>query len=238
MGATDVGRIAATVGHQGPQPGPGAQNVGHRKAGLGEELRDTLEDVIHVGGLGGELAIVALLRSNGLHRAVAKHDGVLHLVNAGWRIEDGAKYSTHLLEQDPELTVLWAANDYVALGALETLQQQDRKPGQDIVLGGIDWEPRALGLVEQGVLTTSIGGHVLDGLWALLLLYDHHHGFDFTQVSSRSSWGVAARETASIFLKLFQRGSLRRVDLRQFSVAQTQPGEPSERSVNALLPLL
>jgi len=193
---------------------------------------------LHVGGLGGALAGVAVLRANGLHRAVARQGASLTLVAAGWSQDEGAQSTAELLQHDPDLNVVWAVNDDVALGAVRTLKAHGREPGKDVLVGGIDWDPRALQEIKRGLITVSIGGHVTDGLWALLLLYDHHHGHDFVKLRQHSSWGVAEPGSAGSLLKLFELGGLRQVDLRRFSRAESSPGEPLELSVNSLLPML
>ncbi|MFL5354927.1 ABC transporter substrate-binding protein [Archangium sp.] len=167
----------------------------------------------------------ALLREEGLRQALAgsRHAELLQSVSASWR-EDVARRKTFLLRRRyPELQAVWAANDRMALGALKGLE--DAGAGGQVVVGGIDWTPEALEAVRDGRMVASLGGHFLEGAWALVLLYDYHQGHDFA--SERLEWRTRllplTRDTVDAWLRLHLGMDWEAFDFRAFSKA-AHPG--------------
>jgi ABC-type sugar transport system substrate-binding protein len=101
------------------------------------------------------------------------------LVFAYWT-RDAARRSTRkLLEQYPDTSVVWAASDRMALGAVDAAKQLGRTPGEDLYVGGFDWTRQGLQAIADGDMAASVGGHFLEGVWAVVMAYDHYYGFDF-----------------------------------------------------------
>ncbi len=96
------------------------------------------------------------------------------VINAHWSYEDG-RHRARVVDRYPDLNILWAANDAMALGAYEELHLL--KPG--IIVGGMGGFPDALVSIQKDQLKATIGGHFMIGAWALVLLYDYHYGADF-----------------------------------------------------------
>jgi ABC-type sugar transport system substrate-binding protein len=161
------------------------------------------------------------LRSEGLRQAMAGWEGaeLLQGVSASWDAEVARRKAELLLRRYPSLQLLWAANDTMALGALRAVEASGRRPGQDVVLGGIDWTPAALQAVREGRLVTTLGGHFLEGAWALVLLYDHHHGRDFASegLEWRTSLAPVTRADVDTLLQLLGEGDCAAIDFRAFS---------------------
>ncbi|WNG41669.1 substrate-binding domain-containing protein [Archangium violaceum] len=130
----------------------------------------------------------AILRNEGLRHALAGRKGaeLLQSVSASWLGDEARRKTSLLLRRYPGAQVVWAANDDMALGAVRGMEDVGRRPGEDVWVGGIDWTPQALQAVREGKLVTSLGGHFLEGAWALVLLYDHAQGRDFA--SERLEW--------------------------------------------------
>ena len=123
------------------------------------------------------------IRSAGLRRAL-EEDPDSHLaqeVNARLQSDVAALKTPHLLARHRMTNAIWSATDSMAIGAA------DAAHGQDLVIGGIGWTPRALEAIESGTLHVSLGGHFTMVGWALVLLYDHHNGFDFADGPSGTS---------------------------------------------------
>ena len=93
-----------------------------------------------------------------------------------------------MLVAAPQIRVLWCANDSMALGALAAAVEAGRRPGEDLLIGGVDLVDRALAEVAAGRLEVSIGGHLVDGARALLLLHDHHQKRDLVPRVGRPTW--------------------------------------------------
>ncbi len=184
---------------------------------------------VHLIALGGTPVDQATIeREKGLRRAVSERDDVvlLQLVAADWLFAEAVRLTPLLLRRYPEATVLWTASDSMALGALDALHRLGREPGTDILVGGADWEPRALEAVRRGEMVATVDGHFLEGAWVMVLLHDHHHGLDFARerVDWRSEMLPITRENLSRCLEFL--GDSRRwkaIDFRAFSKAEN-PG--------------
>jgi len=163
----------------------------------------------------------ALRRTEGLRQGVAGWEGavLLQSVSASWAPDVALRKTALLLRRYPELQALWAANDDMALGAVRALEEAGRRPGEDVLVGGIDWAPLALQAVREGRLVTTLGGHFLEGAWALVLLHDHHHGRDFA--SAGLDWRTAmvpiTRGNVDVFLRFLGEGDWESLDFRAFS---------------------
>lgn len=72
----------------------------------------------------------------------------------------------------PEIRIIWAANDAMALRAIEALKESDSIPGQDILVTGFDLIPEARQKIQQKELFNSYGGHYMSAAWGLVYIYD------------------------------------------------------------------
>jgi len=163
----------------------------------------------------------ALERTAGLHLALDAWEGatLLQSVSAAWEEALALRKTALLLRRYPELQVVWSANDTMALAALRALEEAGRHPGQDVLVGGIDWTPRALQAVREGRLVTSLGGHFLEGAWALVLLHDYHHGRDFRSegLDWRTTLAPVSRADVDAVLRFLGEGDWEPLDFRAFS---------------------
>ncbi len=178
---------------------------------------------IHVVALTGlDTHPAAIEREKGLRRAVGEHeDVVLHQVApAKGKFDEAKKKTALLLQRFPETSVIWAANDLMALGAIEALTVSGRDPGRDVIVGGMNWDPAALEAVRRGDLAVTFGGHHLEAAWALVLIYDHAHGVDFGTdgIDLRTELIPVTRENVDAVLR-----AARPIDFRSFSRA-ANPG--------------
>jgi len=114
----------------------------------------------------------------GLQRAI-KEDGNSELVqslHAFWLQETAAYKALHLSKRYPNVKVYWTASDLMAIGVEQALTGRGLVQGKDYLTGGVDWSIGGLNAVKQGKISTSVGGHFMDGAWALIMLYDHFNG--------------------------------------------------------------
>jgi ABC-type sugar transport system substrate-binding protein len=188
-----------------------------------------------VGALGGSFTSSSLLRINGLRQAVAEAGDVTlcEVVPANWQQERARAESARLLAGHPELAVLWSASDQMALGAAEAITAAGKVPGRDVLVGGVDWAPFAFEKIRQGAFTASVGGHVIDGAWALVLLYDLHHRPSLGPAEEKSQLAVVTRDNVDAYERLFTRR--REVDFRRFSKVANPGLEAYQFSVDAVL---
>jgi len=119
-------------------------------------------------------------RNQGMQRAVAEDPMVIldQEVYAAWTRELGAQQADSLYRRYPDAKLIWAGNDLMAFGAM-TAWATRGKPGVDAWFSGINTSTEALEAIKSGRLTSLAGGHFITGAWALVMIYDYHHGRDF-----------------------------------------------------------
>ena len=137
-------------------------------------------------------------RLAGMRRALeGRRDVVLQqVVSANWRRDAARRRTAVLLQRYPKTRVIWAANDPMALGAIDAIKEAGSVPGRDILVGGVDWTAAALDAIERGELTCSAGGHFMEGAWVAVLLHDYLAGRDFSadRLAFRSPMSLITRE--------------------------------------------
>lgn len=72
-------------------------------------------------------------------------------ISADWLRDKAADAMRKLLEDHPDLRLVFAANDVMALGALDHLEQVGRR---DILVAGYDAQPEAVGRLGRGLAAT------------------------------------------------------------------------------------
>ena len=214
------------------------------------EILDLHAEQLELNGPGQWLPVVALAgtldsssgrdRNQGLLDAVASSESrLLQLVYGRW-IEQLAQEKTEvLLKRYPHAAAIWTASDTMALGAIAAARHVGRQPGKDIVIGGIDWNPRALEAIRDGSLAVSMGRHFMGGGLVLLLLHDYHHGFDFAEGPSPASLSYlmkpATRDNVDRIERIMEAGNWRDVDFRRFSRALNPDLRKQDISADALM---
>ncbi len=134
----------------------------------GQQIGDALAKSI--GGQGGIIALQGVLdtaaakdRFAGLQESLKKNPGVKLLDQQAAnfsRAEALTVTKTLLTKHGDKVKGIWAANDDMALGALEALQQAG-KAGKVAVVG-IDAVPDAVSAVQSGKMTATVSS---DGTW-------------------------------------------------------------------------
>lgn len=129
----------------------------------------------------------ALDRNQGFYDALPSHPSKLNqIIFAEWSESEALIRTDRLLERHPDLDLIWSASDGMAIGAIRAIEQRGLEPGEDVLVGGVDWEFRALEEIEAGRLAASLGRHFMGGGLALLLINDFHHGYDFAEAGRAS----------------------------------------------------
>jgi hypothetical protein len=108
----------------------------------------------------------------------------------------------------------------MAIGAVEAVFDNRKKPGKDIFIGGLNWDIPGLKKIKKGEMVTSIGGHFMTGGWVLVLLHDYHHGKDFAEEGlqlKQQIFGALHRQNIDRFLKYFGGRNWSIIDYTRFS---------------------
>lgn len=195
---------------------------------------------IHVVGISGEVkSVLARDRLKGLQRAIDESSGhaILEQVVStdDWSQNQGRTKAIGLFKRYPLTTVVWSANDAIALGVLDAVQSTGRRPGLDVLTCGVDWIPAALDAVRNGTMLCSAGGLGFQGGWAAVLLYDYLHGKDFvsdTGVVITIPHALATRDNVA---KIANLGDWRKIDFSRFSKMLNPKRKRYDFSIDALL---
>lgn len=191
-------------------------------AALLDEARGRFEPPFGMIAIGGGRATpVAMAREAGLARAAEEHSDLrlFQLVHCPWNRDKARRQIAGLLRRYPTTRLIWAANDPMALGAMDAVSEVGRRPGKDVLIGGLNWSTEAVRRVRSGELVTSVGGHFMGGAWALVLLRDHHDGLDFAPAWLEGVFrmGIVDKTNAAAYLERFSGEDWRAIDFRRFS---------------------
>jgi ABC-type sugar transport system substrate-binding protein len=153
---------------------------------LRAEMKKRKIATVHLVAINGDRAdSPAQLRERGLQRAVAEFkDVVLHqLVSDSWTAPHTAHQFEVLRKRYPMINAVWGGNDTIALRVAAQAKASGYRLGENLFVGGIDISPKGLDGIRRGELVTSVGGHILDGGRALVILHDY---FQLGKLSKKS----------------------------------------------------
>ena len=121
---------------------------------------------------------VAIDRHKGLDKALKEHPDVLveGTVNGDFTRDTAQTAFESLYQGHPGIRGVWSANGAMANGIIAALKNQGKRPGQDVMIVGMDLQHENLKPLEDGELVFDIGGHWLQGGFALTMLYDAIQG--------------------------------------------------------------
>jgi ABC-type sugar transport system substrate-binding protein len=92
-----------------------------------------------------------------------------------------------LYRGDPDIKGVWAANGGTATGVMTALKNAGKQPGKDVIVVAMDLNPENVKAVKNGDLLFDIGGHWLQGGFALVMLYDQIKGQAVPRIRTTSS---------------------------------------------------
>jgi ABC-type sugar transport system substrate-binding protein len=152
----------------------------HGRVAPGESL-----DLLAFSGI--KTTPVALLREQGMHRALAEHPEVhlRQLVYGEWSRERAFEQATQLFKRYPQTALVWSANDQMALGAMQAFQDSGRLPGKDALFSAVNSSPEILQARLNGRLSSLVAGHFTVGGWAMVLIHDDAKGLDIGAYGGR-----------------------------------------------------
>jgi ABC-type sugar transport system substrate-binding protein len=130
---------------------------------------------------GSKQTPAAQLRERGLYRALSEHPQVhlQQLVNSEWNRQRAYEQAQILLPRYPEVSLIWAANDEMAFGAMRAAQALGKTPGQGLWFSALNNSVEVLQARIDERVNVLVGGHFTAGGWALVLLHDYDAGLDF-----------------------------------------------------------
>ena len=134
-------------------------------------LHENKSDSINLLALRGDFASAAATeRAQGLQQLLSAHKQ-LRLIDypvANWSKAEAYTTVKGILKR-ARVDIIWSANDPMAFGALEAVQEANLP--YPVTIGGMNWDETNL----NSTIDVSLGGHVVLGAKALVMLADYHH---------------------------------------------------------------
>jgi ABC-type sugar transport system substrate-binding protein len=178
---------------------------------------------IHVVGISGPRENSSSIERNlGLLRAIKDSPQAVldQVVNTDWSKEvAGAKF-TGLKTRYPQVSVVWAASDGMAIGVADAAEVMKLKPGEDIVVGGMDGTKEGIEAIRRNRIQASIGGLITEEAWALVAMYDYLNGVDFAPtdgVRIMTSMRLVTAKNVGGYSMLLNSRNWQQIDFRKFS---------------------
>ncbi|NUS99848.1 MAG: LacI family DNA-binding transcriptional regulator [Sphingomonas sp.] len=124
--------------------------------------------IVHIAGAAGN--IDAQERSDAFRQAMQEREISLEVVQGDFSEESGEAATDALLKSGHDFDAIFAANDMMALGALQAIRRAGVRVPEDIAVVGFDDIPlaRHLGLTTVRVRISELGERALDRLVSIL----------------------------------------------------------------------
>ena len=185
---------------------------------------------------GAKTTPAAQLREQGLRRALAEHPQVRlrQLVYGEWNRLRAYEQATQMLKRYPQSALVWSANDEMALGAMQALQDSGRVPGKDVLFSAVNSSPQILAARLDGRLSTLVAGHFTLGGWAMVLIHDEAKGVDIGALGGRNRQ-QALFQLIDVAQARRLMGPMRSVEFRALSAVGKPPSYRYPFSLQLLL---
>lgn len=146
------------------------------------QLKDAAGKLQMVAIAGDRSTPSSIARNEGMRKAVHEAGNGVQLrqeVYGEWRQDKAQTQAAVLFQRYPQAKLVWSGNDLMALGAMQAWHNQGGQPGKDALFSAVNTSAAAFAKLRSGELTALAGGHFLAGAWAMVMLFDYHHGVDF-----------------------------------------------------------
>jgi len=191
------------------------------REGIDKGLTDN-DRRLHIVGIGGSRDTTSgTYRMDGLLQALGDNPRAVldRFVWADWEREKARVKTLALLDYHPDARVYWAVHDHTALGILDAVEGLGIKAGKNFLTGGIGWSAECIEAVRDGRMEAAIGGHFMDGAWALIMILDYHNGHDFAAPDPvlKSEMRLLDRTNLDKYLPLLDRDNWKKIDFKRFT---------------------
>lgn len=171
------------VGELLPDDVSGAKNLMAELTTVGARMKKNLNrDELQVIAIAGNRASGSSLdRLLGLGDAVANTPNLslVETMYAEWQIERAKQITQASIRLSDAISIFWTSSDSMGQGVVEGATEAGWIAGEDYITGGFDLTAQGVKYVKEGKFVATIGGHYVDGAWAMVLLHDYLKGMDF-----------------------------------------------------------
>ncbi len=206
---------------------PDDEEAGYRLAKLlikrakAKNLADKNGKISMIAHSGDRQSSPSRLRSKGLKRALAEHPEVIlkQLMWSDWDLGLAQKRTKALMKRYSDTKLIWTASAAMAMGAIWGLDDAKKKPGIDVLVGGMDFEVPLFKEIREGRLEILLGGHFMEGGWVMVLLNDYYKGKDFASkgLNCMTLLNTMTKENIEQFTPYLSSKKWEQIDFKQFS---------------------
>lgn len=168
--------------------GPSDAEAGYQMAlALFEATAEAEDGKKYIGVVNGTPGTsVAIDRRAGLEKALQEHPEIVVVgeVNGNFVRDTSQKVMEDLYQAHPEIKGVWAANGGTATGVMTAIKNAGKQPGKDVMVVAMDLNPENVDAIKAGELLFDIGGHWLQGGFALVMMYDYLNGLEIPKDQS------------------------------------------------------
>jgi len=154
---------------------------------------------------------VAIDRRAGLQKALDEAGDSVKVAGevVGNFVRDTSQTVTEsMLQGNPDIKGIWAANGGTATGVMSAIKTLGLTPGKDIQVVGMDLNPENVTAVENGELLFDVGGHWLQGAFAMNILNDYLNGYSVPKEAQNNKLAPISitKDTVAKFKAAFPSG--------------------------------
>ncbi|MFF5492592.1 ABC transporter substrate-binding protein [Streptomyces aquilus] len=156
----------------------------------GRRAAKILEKVIEKAGLKGNVKIAQLEGTTGAAPAIERAKGFKEVMDAehkdDWKIvvsqtgdftrAGGKQVMAAFLQSNPDVNVLFAHNDDMAIGAIQSIEAAGKKPGKDILIVSIDGVKDGFVAMSEGKINAIVECNPLLGPQLMEVVKTVHDG--------------------------------------------------------------
>lgn len=170
--------------------------------------------------VGDTITPASLERTSGLDDALSMFPSVKEWFRgSGQWSHDVAYHKTKLFLHRGRPTMVWAANDDIALGVIKAMKETHMEPGSDVSVVGLNWSPQGIEAVKTGELLMTHGGHFMAGAWMMVLVYDHFYQHSVPQKHAFRMSAITS-DNVDKYQTCFGQEQWQNIDYKRFSLAQ------------------
>ncbi|MFJ3664870.1 ABC transporter substrate-binding protein [Streptomyces sp. NPDC090106] len=156
----------------------------------GRRAAKILEKVIETAGLKGDVKIAQLEGTTGAAPAIERAKGFKEVMDADhaddWKIvvtqtgdftrAGGKQVMAAFLQSNPDINVLYAHNDDMAIGAIQSIEAAGKKPGKDILIVSVDGVKDGFVAMSEGKINAIVECNPLLGPQLMEVVKTVHEG--------------------------------------------------------------
>lgn len=199
---------------------------------------------ISITALSGDYSEISSKREAGLLTQIDTTISLNQIFKTMWDVKRLKIMMPNIILRYPNNSIFWTASDIISNSVHDYLISN--KLNNNTLIGGVGWLPEVYNKIKNGDINASVGGHFLQGAWAIVKAYDHHQGIkgqhstkiqyeimhqhninEFTFVKKGFNWDQVDFREYSVFLN-----KDRKQHNFQFDFRLAQPEKPIKRTVN------